>query len=129
MKKEKLQHLNHSVFRKKVTFGQKASDVLTKILGSWGFIIFLTTFLLTWVIGNGYALIEYELGKPFDPFPFILLNLVVGCLGAIYTPIILMSQNRQAHKDRLKAEYDYQINKKSEKEIEEIKRLLLKRKY
>ncbi len=126
MKREEFQHLSHPVFRKRITFGEKASDMLTKFLGSWGFIIFLFTFLSTWVIMNGYALIEYELGKPFDPFPFILLNLIVGCLSAIYTPIILMSQNRQAKKDRIKTEYDYQINKKAEKEIREIKEMLMK---
>lgn len=76
---------------------------------------------------NGYALIEYELGKPFDPYPFILLNLCLSCLAAIHTPIILMSQNRQVQKDRLKMEYDYQINKKAEKEIREIKEILMKR--
>lgn len=128
-KEERFQHLSHPTFRRhRITFGEKASDFLTKSLGSWGFIISLFLFLLTWVITNGYALVEYELGKPFDPFPFILLNLIVGCLGVIYTPIILMSQNRQAQKDRIKTEYDYEINKKAEREIREIKELLLKRK-
>jgi uncharacterized membrane protein len=128
MKRERLQSLNHPIFKKKRTFGQRASDIVTGIIGSWGFIIFILTLLLGWILLNGYVFVEYELGNPFDPAPFILLNLVVGCLSAIYTPIILMSQNQQAHKDRLKAEYDYQINKKSEKEIREIKALLLKRK-
>jgi len=128
MKKEGFHHLDHPAFKKhKITLGQKASDLMTKIIGSWRFIIFLLVILLGWIIMNGYALVAYELGKPFDPFPFILLNLVVGCLGVLYTPIILMSQNRQAQKDRIKLEYDYEINKKSEKEIQEIKKLLLKK--
>ncbi|MDD5012240.1 MAG: DUF1003 domain-containing protein [Candidatus Nanoarchaeia archaeon] len=129
MKKEEFHHLEHPIFRHhRRTFGQKASDVVTKIIGSWGFILSLISILLTWIIINGYIFIEYELGEPFDPAPFILLNLVVGCLGVIYTPIILMSQNVQSQKDRLKMEYDYQINKKSEREIREIKKLLLRRK-
>jgi len=127
-KRGKFEHQEHPIFKKhaKRTFGEKASDVLTRIIGSWGFIIFISIFLSGWIILNGYALVIYETGKPFDPHPFILLNLIVGCLSAVYTPIILMSQNRQAHKDRVKAEYDYQINKKAEKEIREIKELLLK---
>jgi uncharacterized membrane protein len=128
MKREEFQHLNHPAFKKKITLGQKASDIVTDIIGSWGFIVLILAILLGWIIMNGYVFVAYELGTPFDPAPFILLNLVVGCLSAIYTPIILMSQNRQAHKDRLKAEYDYQINKKAEREIQEIKKLLLKRK-
>jgi len=132
MKKEDrqfFQHLEHPLFKHhKRTLGEKAADILTKIIGSWGFIIVLTLFLSGWIIINGYFLIEYKLGNPLDPFPFILLNLFVGCLSAIYTPIILMSQNREAKKDRIKMEYDYQINKKSEKEIREIKEILMKRK-
>lgn len=120
----KFQHLSHPLFKKRITFGQKASDILTRIVGSWGFILSMSVFLIGWMIINGYALIEYELGKPFDPYPFILLNLVLSCLATVYTPLILMSQNRHAEKDRIKAEYDYQINKKAEKEIREIKELL-----
>ncbi len=118
------QHLSHPLFRKKMTFGQRASDVLTRVVGSWRFILSVSVFLIGWMIINGYALIEYELGKPFDPYPFILLNLVLSCLATVYTPLILMSQNRQVEKDRIKAEYDYQINKKAEREIREIKELL-----
>ena len=125
MKKEEFQHLSHPVFKRhKRTFGETAADFIAKVLGSWGFILFLMTFLLIWIATNGYIFVLYELGEPFDPAPFILLNLIVGCLSAIYTPIILMSQNRQSQKDRIKAEYDYSINKKAEKEIREIKEML-----
>jgi uncharacterized membrane protein len=125
MKKEEFQH---PILKRKPTFGQKASDIVARIIGSWGFILSLFAILIGWITINGYVLIEYELGKPFDPAPFILLNLVVGCLSVIYTPIILMSQNRQAQKDRIKMEFDYQLNKKAEREIQEIKKLLLRRK-
>ena len=104
------------------TFGQKASDKLTQVAGSWVFIIIFLVFLFLWIIINTIWLIE----RTWDPYPFILLNLVLSTLAAIQAPIILMSQNRQAQKDRIKAEYDYQINKKAEKEIREIKELLLK---
>ena len=129
MERENFEHLNHPMFKThKRSFGEKASDVVTKMVGSWGFILLVGIFLVIWVISNGYLLIEYEMGKPFDPYPFILLNLILSCLAAIHTPIILMSQNRQAQKDRIKMEYDYQINKKSEKEIREIKEILMKKK-
>jgi uncharacterized membrane protein len=115
-------------FRYRRTFGQKASDALTKWAGSWAFILSLFILLLVWMLINGYFLIQYEKGNPFDPYPFILLNLVLSCLAAIQVPIILMSQNRQIQRDRIKAEYDYRINKKAEEEIRDIKNLLLRRK-
>ncbi|RLG16426.1 hypothetical protein DRN69_00850 [Candidatus Pacearchaeota archaeon] len=126
-KKEKLlKELDHLNFRKPRTFGQKAADALTKWAGSWAFIISFLIFLAVWMTINGYFLIKYEKGAPFDPYPFILLNLLLSCLAAIQAPIILMSQNRQAQRDRLKAEYDYMINKKAEQEIREIKNLLIR---
>lgn len=118
---------NSSMFRIPRTLGQKAADFLTKSAGSWTFIIFFGVFIILWMAINSYFLIMYKQGNPWDPYPFILLNLVLSCLAAIQAPIILMSQNRQAEKDRIKAEYDYQINKKAEKEIREIKNLLIKR--
>jgi len=122
----KFEHQTHPIYRlhSKISFGQRAADVLTKIVGSWGFILSLSFFLITWIIINGLFLIRYELGKPFDPYPFILLNLILSCLAAAHTPIILMSQNRQSEKDRIKAEYDYKIDKTAEKEIREIKKML-----
>jgi uncharacterized membrane protein len=110
------------------TLGQRAADSLTKWAGSWTFITLFMIFLIIWVLINGYFLIQYESGNPWDPYPFILLNLFLSCLAAIQAPIILMSQNRQSEKDRLKSEYDYAVNRKAEKEIREIKNLLLKHK-
>ena len=101
------------------TFGQKSADSLTKYAGSWGFIIIFFAFLFLWMSANIYIWIQ-----KWDPYPFILLNLVLSCLAAIQAPIILMSQNRQAQKDRLKSDYDYRVNRKSEREIEEIQRQL-----
>jgi len=76
---------------------------------------------------NGYFLLRYFKEGITDPYPFILLNLCLSCLAAIQAPIILMSQNREAQRERIKSDYDYQINKKAEKEIREIKNLLIKR--
>ena len=104
------------------TFGQKASDFIAKWAGSWVFIILFFVFLGLWMAANIYAWTQQ-----WDPYPFILLNLVLSCLAAIQAPVILMSQNRAAQRDRLKAEIDYRINKKAEKEIQQIKRILLKR--
>jgi uncharacterized membrane protein len=123
---ERFEHLEDPAFKMhhtRRTFGQKAADKVTGIVGSWRFIIFLVVLLLSWIITNTVLLIEYESG-PFDPYPFIFLNLVLGSLAVIQAPIILMSQNREAQKDRIKNEYDYQINKKAEEEIKEIKELL-----
>ena len=127
--KEKiLQSLKATDFRNNRTFGQRAADCLTKWAGSWVFILSLFGFLAIWTCINGYLLIRYQLGKPFDPYPFILLNLILSCLAAVQAPIILMSQNRTSQRDRLKAEFDYRINKKAEEEIREIRNLLLNRK-
>lgn len=111
-----------------LTPGQKYADLLTKHAGSWGFIIGLMAFLVIWMIVNVVVLIE-----GWDPYPFILLNLILSCVAALQAPIILMSQNRQIEGDRQKSEYDYAVNRKAEREIEnmqrdlhDIKRLLRK---
>lgn len=102
-----------------LTIGQKAADKLTKYAGSWAFIISFVFFLVLWMIVNIYAWIG-----SWDPYPFILLNLVLSCLAAIQAPIILMSQNRSAEKDRQRAEYDYAVNRKAEREnLQIIKQL------
>jgi uncharacterized membrane protein len=119
-------HLTHPLFKSRRTLGQKAADQLTKIAGSWIFILFFFTFLMAWMILNSYIFLQHLKGQPFDPYPFILLNLVLSCLAAIQAPIILMSQNRQTQRDRIKSEYDYRINKKAEEEIREIKSMLEK---
>ncbi len=98
------------------TFGQKSADKLTQIAGSWAFILVFFVFLVAWMTINAIWLSH----RSWDPYPFILLNLLLSCLAAIQAPIILMSQNRQAQKDRQRAEYDYAVNRKAEREIEII---------
>jgi uncharacterized membrane protein len=110
------------------TFGEKTADSITKWAGSWTFIILFFVFIGIWMSTNGYFVLKYLNKEIIDPYPFILLNLALSCLAAIQAPIILMSQNREAKKDRLKIEYDYAVNRKAEKEIKEIKEILLKRK-
>lgn len=101
------------------TRGQKAADKLTTWAGSWTFIISFLVFLVIWMIINVYAWIE-----TWDPYPFILLNLVLSCLAALQAPVILMSQNRAAERDRQRAEYDYAVNRKAEREIQELKKIV-----
>lgn len=96
-----------------LTFGQKLADGVAAFGGSWSFIITFFSFILVWILIN----IWYLITKPFDPYPFILLNLILSCLAAIQAPIIMMSQNRQEQKDRKRSEHDYKINLKAELEI------------
>jgi len=110
--------LEHPASKIPRTLGQKAADGLTKWAGSWYFIIGLGVFLLIWMSINTAWII---FGKTWDPYPFILLNFVLSTLAAIQAPIILMSQNRTSQRDRIEAKYDYQVNRKAEKEILEIK--------
>ena len=100
----------------RLTLGQKAADTMTKWAGSWFFISLLFILIAIWIYLNITA---YTLH--WDPWPFILLNLLLSCLAATQAPIILMSQNRSNQRDRLRAEYDYRINKKAEKEIRQVK--------
>lgn len=104
---------------KKITFGQRASDKLAEFAGSWFFIIAFTLFLLIWVLIN-----VYFLKNPFDPYPFIMLNLVLSCVAAIQAPLIMMSQKRQEQKDRERAEDDFKINLKCEIILENLHRKL-----
>jgi uncharacterized membrane protein len=103
-------------FESKLTFGQRLSDRIAQFGGSWTFIIFFGCVLVAWVAVNSVAL----LFKPFDPYPYILLNLILSCLAAIQAPIIMMSQNRQEAKDRVRATHDYQVNLKAELEIRQL---------
>jgi len=121
-----LSKTTHPNKKHKNTFGQKTADGMTKWAGSWFFIISFLIFLVLWMILNTYYLSNYFAGEAFDPFPFILLNLVLSCLAALQAPIILMSQNRGAQRDRLRAEYDYKINRKAEREIKEVRIILNK---
>ena len=95
------------------TFGQVVADKVAAFGGSWTFIITFFIFILIWIASNVYLL----LNKGFDPYPFILLNLILSCLAALQAPVIMMSQNRQEEKDRIRSKKDYMINLKSELEI------------
>jgi uncharacterized membrane protein len=112
-------------FDQKLTAGERLADKLAEGAGSWRFIIGFTIIIIAWITINSVIL----LWKPFDPYPFILLNLVLSCIAAIQAPIILMSQNREEAKDRLRSEHDYRVNLKAELEIrylhEKIDHLLI----
>ncbi len=99
----------------KDTLGQRAADTIAKFAGSWAFIFSFTGVLILWMVVN--ALLA---AKAFDPYPFILLNLVLSCVAAIQAPLIMMSQNRQEEKDRRRAENDYKVNLKTEIMIEDL---------
>jgi uncharacterized membrane protein len=96
-----------------LTLGQRMADKIASFGGSWTFIITFFSFILVWMSINIWLLAS----RPFDPFPFILLNLILSCLAAIQAPIIMMSQNRKEQKDRVRGEHDYKINLKAELEI------------
>lgn len=97
----------------KLTFGQKSADIIAKFGGSWTFIICFFSFVTVWVAINIWLFAF----NSFDPYPFILLNLILSCLAAIQAPIIIMSQNRLDEKDRKRGEHDYKVNLKAELEI------------
>src|SRR2546427_3887825 len=115
-------------FEKKLTFGERLSDHIASFGGSWRFIILFGAVLFGWIILNAIIL----LNRSFDPYPFILLNLILSCLAAIQAPIIMMSQNRSEARDRLRAENDYKVNLKAELEIRHLHEKidhLLRRQY
>jgi uncharacterized membrane protein len=115
-------------FDEKLTFGERLSDKIAEFGGSWRFIILFGGILIVWIIINGIILLT----RAWDPYPFILLNLVLSCLAALQAPIIMMSQNRAASHDRLHAENDYKINLKAELEIRHLHEKidhLLRRQY
>ncbi|MEX1013318.1 MAG: DUF1003 domain-containing protein [Waddliaceae bacterium] len=99
-----------------LTFGQRLADKIARFGGSWAFISLFGFVLITWMVINTIHLFE----QPFDPYPYILLNLVLSCLAAVQAPIILMSQNRQASRDRISFENDYQTNLKAELQTRQI---------
>jgi CRP/FNR family cyclic AMP-dependent transcriptional regulator len=101
-------------FEDQETLGEKMADAVARFGGSWGFVIAFGVVLII------YTTINSTIGKPWDPYPFILLNLFLSMLAAIQAPVIMMSQNRQDTKDRLRSELDYRINLKAELEIEEL---------
>ena len=101
--------------KEKYTLGQRAADAIAKFAGSWAFIFSFTGVLVLWMAVNAVLA-----SKAFDPYPFILLNLVLSCVAAIQAPLIMMSQNRQEEKDRRRAENDYKVNLKTEIMIEDL---------
>ena len=125
------QHIAHHIAEKKaiskninkhyhetLTFGQKLADKVAAFGGSWTFIIIFAVVLLSWIALNTFILANW--GKQFDPYPYILLNLVLSMMASMQAPIIMMSQNRQTAKDRFTAEHDYEVNLKAELEIMEL---------
>lgn len=100
----------------RMTFGQRMADRIAAFAGSWTFIGLFLGALLVWIVVNSLVLWF----KPFDPYPFILMNLVLSCVAALQAPVIMMSQNRREEKDRLRAEHDYTVNLKAEFLIEDI---------
>ena len=103
-------------FDKTLTFGEKISDKIATFGGSWKFIISFMAILISWITFNTISLYK----EPFDPFPYILLNLVLSCIAALQAPVIMMSQNRQEHKDRVRSEGNYKIDLKAELEIRHL---------
>ncbi len=105
--------------RHQITLGQHLADLLARFGGSWSFLIFFACMLSLWIGGNAIASMVFA-KSVFDPYPFILLNLVLSCLASVQAPIIMMSQNRLEGKDRKRAESDYQVNLKAELEIRSL---------
>jgi len=103
--------------KERATFGERTSDAIARSVGSWGFIIAFLIVLFIWIGANVILL-----SRAYDPYPFILLNLVLSCVAAIQAPLIMMSQNRQETKDRLRAENDYRVNLKSEIIMQDLHR-------
>lgn len=103
-------------FQQHWSFGQRLADKIATFGGSWAFLICFGIFLFVWIAVNSVVLFW----RPLDPYPFIFLNLILSCLAAIQAPIIMMSQNRQEAKDRIRSQHDYQINLKAELEIRHL---------
>jgi uncharacterized membrane protein len=117
-----------SQFERKLTFGERLSDHIAEFGGSWKFLISFGAVLFIWIVING---VVFATGA-FDPYPFILLNLILSCLAAVQAPVIMMSQNRAEARDRLRAENDYKVNLKAELEIRHLHEKLdhlLRRQY
>jgi uncharacterized membrane protein len=117
-----------SQFERKLTFGERLSDHIAEFGGSWKFLISFGAVLVIWIAINGVILAT----RAFDPYPFILLNLILSCLAAVQAPIIMMSQNRAEARDRLRADNDYKVNLKAELEIRHLHEKLdhlLRRQY
>jgi uncharacterized membrane protein len=112
-------NLVENIFKPKIeslNFGQKVSDKVASFGGSWRFIIYFGIVLFVWICFNSLIILKLR----FDPYPFILMNLILSCIAALQAPIIMMSQNRQAEKDRIQSQNDYAINLKSELQIRSL---------
>lgn len=121
----KRRHISRNVLKEheaKLTFGERLADRVAAFGGSWPFIILFLGLLLFWVILNSFILIRWK--GDFDPYPYILLNLVLSMIASIQAPVIMMSQNRHSEKDRLDAAHDYEVNLKAELEILSLHRKL-----
>ena len=101
---------------KTLTVGGRMADKIARFAGSWSFLFFFGVVIIAWAILNS----KYLFDKPIDPFPYVFLNLILGCIASIQAPIIMMSQNREAQKDRLRSENEYLINLKSEIILEDL---------
>jgi len=104
----------NEIFERDLTFGERLADKVSAFGGSWTFIFIFLGIMTLWIAGNSYWLLQ---AQTFDPYPYILLNLILSTLAALQAPIIMMSQNRQAEKDRLKVEANYAVSLKSDLEI------------
>jgi uncharacterized membrane protein len=115
LRRRAARNLNVLVAEERRSLGQRMADGITKVAGSWRFIIGFLAVLVVWMAVNAVAGIRH-----WDPYPFILLNLVLSCVAAIQAPIILMSQNREEARDRIRAEADYEVNLKAEILLEHL---------
>lgn len=116
----KTQNVN-TIHDERLTFGDRVADRVAASMGSWRFVIIQSAILATWIVVNTIQLVF----RPFDPYPYILLNLALSFQSAFAAPFIMISQNRQAAKDRLAAEHDYLINERNEQETREIMQHLI----
>jgi uncharacterized membrane protein len=118
-RRERVSRNVEALHQERMTFGERVSDKLADVAGSWSFIFSFALVLGVWVLLNTVALIHH-----WDKYPYILLNLMLSMLAAIQAPVIMMSQNRQEAHDRLRAEHDYEVNLKAEIEIQQINQKL-----
>ncbi len=102
-------------YDKQLTYGERLADRVADFAGSWSFLILAMGIIIVWVLVNAFVIVFR-----YDPYPFILLNLVLSCIAALQAPIIIMSQNRQAERDRIRAQEDYKVNLKAELEIRHL---------
>lgn len=108
------------IYQERISFGDRLSDKIAEFAGSWPFIIIFVAAIIAWMVLNLSMLVR----NPFDPYPFILLNLVLSCVAALQAPLIMMSQGRQEAKDRLRSENDYRVNLKAELEIRHLHEII-----